>query len=78
MHVLRRKAEDGCEFVANVRHPLGFVPQRKPVVIPASDRCMRLHGVVLLSRNEILGVDLYIGIGQCLFRIASASVGGKW
>jgi hypothetical protein len=39
---------------------------------------MRLHGVVLLSRNEIFGVDLYMGIGERNFRIASASVGGKW
>src|SRR6266571_711404 len=77
MHVFRRKTEDGRKFVANVGDPLGLVPQRQSVTLPARDRGMRLQGVVLLSRNEVFGVDLCGGSGQRSFRIASASVGGN-
>src|SRR5947208_1125924 len=64
MHVFRRKTEDGRKFVANVGDPLGLVPQRQTVTLPACDRGMRLQRVVLLSRNEVFGVDLCGGSGQ--------------
>jgi hypothetical protein len=58
-HVFGRNPEDGGHLRLLVHNELALAPQRQAITIPRSDRCMRLHRIVVLARYVVGRVDLH-------------------
>ena len=73
-NVLGRNAEDRCDLIRGVVHPLGLVPESETLALPDRDGRVHLDWVVVLARHHIGRLNLDLGAPERCFSIAAPSL----